>query len=173
MPYDPQKHHRHSIRLPGYDYSQPGAYFVTIVTYQREPLLGEIPDARVHLSRAGAIVLDTWKRLPQHYPTVELDEFCVMPNHVHGIIILREGSTPVPPRHGLPEIVRAFKSFSAQRVNRLRHSIGIPVWQRNYYEHIVRTEADLAKIRQYIRDNPLNWGSDEENPSYLSGIAHS
>lgn len=195
MKFDPQKHHRRSIRLKGYDYSSAGAYFVTIVTWQRECLLGDVVNGTMNLNRQGHIVHDAWFDLKNHYRHVELGEFVIMPNHVHGIIILVDdsrggssvsGETNLPditpagmdnllinqtrpyvkpkPRHGLPEIIRAFKSFSAKRINRLRRMDGIPVWQRNYYEHIIRNEREMDNITRYIETNPLRWNDDDENP---------
>jgi len=195
MKFDPQKHHRRSIRLKGYDYSQAGAYFVTMVTWQREMLFGEIVDGVMTLNRYSVIVRDAWFDLKNHYRHVELGEFVIMPNHVHGIIVLTDdgrggsstsGGMNLPditsagmdnlpihqtrpyvkpkPRHGLPEIIRAFKSFSAKRINRLRRTDGIPVWQRNYYEHIIRNEREMDNITKYIETNPLRWDDDDENP---------
>lgn len=195
MKFDPQKHHRRSIRLKGYDYSQAGAYFVTIVTWRRECLFGEVVDGVMNLNRHGHVVRDAWFDLKNHYRHVELGEFVIMPNHAHGIIVLiddrRGGSSslgetiasdadlsgidpmqtnqtrpyvkPIP-RHGLPEIVRAFKSFSAKRINRLLRTDGIPVWQRNYYEHIIRNEREMDNITKYIETNPSRWNDDDENP---------
>ena len=184
--YDPNRHHRRSIRLKGYDYTQTGAYFVTICAYQWECLFGDVRDGEMVLSEYGRIVQETWDDLPNHYPHVELDAWVVMPNHVHGIIVLAPdvdvvGAGPVgaglrpaptagkpsPRRHDLPEIVRALKSFSARRINQLRHSPGVPVWQRNYYEHVIRTERALQAIRQYILDNPIRWHLDRYNPKAM------
>lgn len=194
MNFDPQKHHRRSIRLQGYDYSQAGAYFVTIVAWQREMLFGEIVNGEMKLNRNGRIVRDAWFDLKNHYRYVELGAFVIMPNHAHGIIGLVDdgrggssasGKTPLlgglnagielvstnqtrpyvtAKRHGLPEIVRAFKSFSARRINRLRRTDGIPVWQRNYYEHIIRNEREMDRITRYIESNPSMWAEDDENP---------
>ncbi|MHB8113098.1 MAG: transposase [Bellilinea sp.] len=185
-------HQRKSIRLSGYDYSLAGGYFVTIVTKGREQLFGSVADGKMKLNVFGRIVHRTWMEIPAHYPYVELAAFCVMPNHFHGIIILtdnrRGGSANkgrVPEmatsviellagrdqtrpyarhqRHGLPEIVRWFKSFSARRINTIRKISGVSVWQRNYYEHIIRDERNYANIFDYIQTNPLNWETDEEN----------
>lgn len=210
MKFDPQKHHRRSIRLKGYDYSQAGAYFVTIVAWQREMLFGEIVNGEMKLNRYGNIVRDAWFDLKNHYRHVELGTFVIMPNHVHGIFILvddvgrggslltgetnepmgkgesftsgriilpdslNSGTVPlqnkqtrpylIEKRHGLPEIIRAFKSFSARRINRLRRTDGIPVWQRNYYEHIIRNEREMDNIHRYIESNPFRWNDDDENP---------
>ena len=166
---------RRSMRLPGYDYRQTGAYFVTICTYNRVPLFGEIRGDEMQLNEAGRIVQSVWDKLPEHYPHVELDAWVVMPNHVHGIITLvdpanvgaglRPAPTPISnKRHPLSEIVRALKSFSSRRINQHRNTPGIPVWQRNYYEHVIRNEAALHDIRQYIIHNPAKWSDDPDNP---------
>lgn len=161
MPYDPKIHHRRSIRLQGYDYALPGVYFVTFNTYKNEAMLGEIHNGVVRLTRYGQIVQHTWLDLPHHQPHVRLDEFIVMPQHVHGIIVLVEDvGAQQQARASLSEIIRAAKSFSSRQINALRHTPGIPVWQRNYYEHIIRDEQDLARIRQYIRDNPMRAEED-------------
>lgn len=192
MKFNPQTHHRRSIRLKEYDYTLPGAYFITISTWQQEPLFGTLTNGEMQPNRFGQIVQTTWNDLPNHYPHVELDAFCIMPDHIHAIIALtaaREGgsdsqgkeanqlisgeravpddiktrpydtSSPLstPKRHGLPEIVRAFKTFSSRQINTLRRTPGIPVWHRNYYEHIIRDEVDLANTRQYIINNPMKW----------------
>jgi REP element-mobilizing transposase RayT len=181
--YDPTLHHRRSIRLKGYDYSQPGAYFVTLVVHQRQCLFGEILVGVMRLNRYGEIVRQAWLDLPRHYPHALLDVFICMPNHVHGIVVLRDdgrggsaqgkislpsevpaGETSLPDnaqtrpygatRHGLPEIIRALKSFSGRRINQLRNTTGTPLWQRNYFEHIIRDEDEFQRIAAYIRDNP-------------------
>ena len=117
--------------------------------------------AEMQLNKFGQIVQYAWYDLPKHYPHIELDTFCIMPNHVHAIIVLND--SPVAKRHPLSEVVRAFKSFSARRINSLRNSQGIPVWQRNYYEHIIRDQEDYLSKSNYILDNPLNWENDDEN----------
>ena len=181
MTYDPDRHHRRSIRLQGYDYSQPGAYFVTICALGRECLFGEVIADDMQPTACGQTVSAGWNDLPRHYANVQLDEFVVMPNHVHGIIVLTAHTQHIPPvgaglkpapatqpaftqRHGLPEIVRAFKTFSARRVNELRATPGVPLWQRNYYEHVIRDDDELNRIRQYIIENPLKWALDPDNP---------
>lgn len=161
MKFDPKIHHRRSIRLQGYDYSQAGAYYVTIVAWRREYVFGEVVNAEMQLNKFGQIVQYAWYDLPKHYPHAELDSFCIMPNHVHAIIVLNDN--PAIKRHPLSEVVRAFKSFSARRINSLRNSQGIPVWQRNYYEHIIRNHEDFLSKSNYILDNPLNWENDDEN----------
>lgn len=182
MKFDPKIHHRHSIRLQGYDYSQSGAYYVTIVTHGRECVFGEVVNGKMTLNQFGQIVQRAWFDLPKHYPHIVLGTFCIMPNHVHVVIILIDGGivgaglrpaptipaptipAPTMARHPLSEIVRAFKSFSARRINELRKTQGIPVWQRNYYEHIIRDDEEHNRIHLYIESNPVNWLEDNENP---------
>ena len=176
MVFNPEIHHRRSIRLPSYDYAARGGYYVTICAQEREPVFGRIRDGKMVLNEAGKIVEHTWFGLPRHNDHIELDEFVVMPDHFHGIIhIVGAGSKPAPdsapdrgyamcprgaglepaPTHGLPEIVRQFKTFSARRINAANNTLGMPVWQRNYYEHIIRNETELNQIRRYIQENPL------------------
>ena len=165
----PERHHRRSIRLRGFDYSQPGAYFVTVVTQERACLFGEVARGEIRLNEYGEIVRAYWNDLPRHYPNVGLDAFCVMPNHVHGIIVLvRAGFKPAPTGHALTEIIRAFKTFSARRINAIRKRQRVALWQRNYYEHIIRDGDSLDRIRNYIAENPLRWDSDRENPLAVS-----
>jgi putative transposase len=189
--YDPARHHRRSIRLKGYDYTQAGAYFITICTHGRECLFGEVVDGEMRLNTLGEIVHRTWSDLPNHVVRIVLDEFVVMPNHIHGIIMVGDqsvvgagsvgagsvgaGSEPAPTttkRHGLPEIIRQFKTFSARRINEHRGTAGTPVWQRNYYEHIIRDEESLNRIREYIANNPLQWELDRENPDVQQRQPH-
>ena len=155
MKYDREVHKRHSIRLKDYDYTQAGMYFVTVCSKYRECLFGDIFDGEMRTNRYGNIVLKCWQNL------------------VHGIIILTDvgaGLKPAPTinnttneLHGLPEILRAFKTFSSRGVNDVRNTPGVPVWQRNYYDHIIRNDKELDHIREYITTNPLTWDKDEEN----------
>jgi putative transposase len=168
--FNPDVHHRRSIRLMRYDYARPGAYFVTVCSYNRECLFGRMVNGAMELNDAGEMVKSVWDELPAHYGNVLMDQFIIMPNHVHGIIVLTNnivgaGFKPAPTkRHGLPEIVRAFKTFSSRRINLSRGMPGVPVWQRNYYERVVRNENDLFRIRRYIESNPAQWEDDENNP---------
>ena len=166
MKYDPEIHHRRSIRLHGHDYSQAGAYFVTVCTHNHDLLL--------QFEAAQAAVLSVWHALPLRFPTVVLDEFVIMSNHVHGIIILRGAASRAPKESGaassaptLGRVVRAYKSVSAVEANRILGRTGQPFWQSNYYEHIVRSDHELDHIRQYIRENPINWDQAPNNPSNL------
>ena len=224
MTYDPAKHHRRSIRLKGYDYSQPGAYFVTIVTQRRECQFGAIVDGEMQLNDAGRMVARWWAELGNKYPRVIPDVCVVMPNHFHGMVIITDGrgahaddrgahaddrgayadkrgahtdkrgahvGAPLQPTgmgddvgtdlrvcpnagaHAgapLPEIVQWFKTMTTNEYIRGVKTLGwtpFPgkLWQRNYYEHIIRNNASLNRIRQYIIDNPARWDDDDENPA--------
>jgi len=168
-------HRRRSIRLPEYDYTQPGAYFVTICTHQRECLFGEVMEGEMRLSVWGEVAEQCWRDIPAHFPHVELDAWVVVPNHIHGIITITDvvgaqHAAPLqPPRinvrpGSLGAIVRSYKSAVTKRINELRGTPGAAVWQRNYWEHIIRTERALEAIRRYIAENPLRWELDRYNP---------
>jgi REP-associated tyrosine transposase len=212
MNIHPVSKNRRSIRLKNYDYSKNGGYFVTVCTQDREILFGEIAEGRMKLNRLGEIVDRIWNQLPIHFPNIQLDQFVIMPNHIHGIIII----TPIPPPQGavtaplhfhrvkikrnapnsngivgagfprpplpipipppkgaetaplqkrpLGQMVAYLKYQTTQHINKI---IGLPgkrIWQRNYYEHIIRNEYTLSKIRKYIAYNPLRWELDRENP---------
>jgi len=215
MIYDPQKHHRRSIRLVEYDYSKGGAYFVTICIRNDDQILANPPKpippvgvalAATHLLETppnpepcsalqfeltpiGEIVERNWRTLPERFPMVSLDEYVIMPNHLHGILFINEGSasrqgdagervgarpTPTapisPPTLTLGMIVGAFKSKSVKDVLAHIDENGLDmigkIWQRNYFERVIRNERDLDNIRTYIRNNPANWAQDEENPMH-------
>jgi putative transposase len=214
--------------LKGYDYTRPGAYYVTICLQDKYSLLlGDVLNEMVLLSHFGEIVRKCWNQLPRHYPNVKLGEFIVMPNHVHGVIWLIDPeecagagdvgaglqnscAKDVKPartiddcrdchdardedisdgvyngddskegdrreikarvvrkpsgvkRYPLPEVVRGFKTFSARRINELRGTPGVSVWQRNYWEHIVRNEDELRRISEYIANNPRQWEKEKK-----------
>ncbi len=158
---------RRSMRLKGYDYGRAGAYSLTICADGQGCIFGEVRDSEMCLNGNGDIVWACWQDLPRHYAHVCTDVFMVMPNHVHGIIVLTDtGSRKTDTRHGLPEIVRALKTFSARRINELRRAPGARVWQRGYFDHVVRNEDDLDRIRRYIVENPARWSDDEYHPSF-------
>jgi len=178
MRYDKNLHHRRSIRLKAYDYSQTGMYFLTICVNERACLFGEIKNGAMSLNDAGKIVESTWNDLPGHYAHVALDEFVIMPDHVHGIIVIDAHvgagfkpapTKPAPTRHGLPEIVRAFKTFSSRRINEARGMRGVSLWQRNYWERVIRNEQELTGLREYIHNNQLQWELDKLHPAALAG----
>ncbi len=172
MKFDPKIHHRRSIRLKGYDYSQADAYFVTIVAWQREMLFGEIVDGEMVLNDFGKIVAEKWQWLETQYEYVELGAWVIMPNHFHGILIVdgRGGSRPAPtsPIKPLGGLIGAFKTVSSKQINLLRDTEGQVVWQRNYYERIIRNESEMDRITRYIESNPTRWADDDENPNRVN-----
>jgi REP element-mobilizing transposase RayT len=208
MPFNPDIHHRQSIRLREYDYAGAGAYFATICTHGRECLFGEAADEVVRLNDFGGIVQEEWLRSAEIRNEIFLDEFIVMPNHIHGIIIIdhRVGADGVRPESGacaqssaslgypgqktaetrehgcegafqqgachaplrvtksLGSFIAGFKSAVTKRINQIRDNSGFPVWQRNYFERVIRNDRELDAIREYIVNNPMKWAMDRENP---------
>jgi REP element-mobilizing transposase RayT len=202
MRFDSGVHHRRSIRLSTFDYRGAGAYFVTICTHERAIVFDD-----PRMRRAIELALQSVGR---YCRPASVDEFVVMPNHVHAIIWIA-GNDRIPvrgvgaqhtpsarrphpiddrlfaeshsrdpcaaPLRGRPgrrvesaslgAVVRAFKSATAKRINAMRNTPGAPVWQRNYHEHIIRGDHDLARVRQYIRDNPVKWADDPDNPANI------
>ena len=186
---------RRATRLRGYDYSQPGAYFVTICAQHRKCLFGTIVDGQMQLNAISKIVVECWNHIPQHFPSVELGESVIMPNHIHGIIACNPvgAGSPRPtaeqqskhttvgarsprptkntknrthenPSPALGKIVAYFKYQSTKHINQHRNTPGTRIWQRNYHDHIIRDDADLQRIRQYIQDNPMKWALDQLHP---------
>jgi len=191
MSTDEEKRRR-SVRLRGFDYAYRGFFFVTICTHNKKPTLGKIINYKAKLSAVGEIVEKCWREIPEHFPNVYLDEWVVMPNHLHGIIVIRFplGSEPAnegtacrapttvesltqhetvleefgkPTAGSLPTIIRSFKAVVTKRANELGEHSNSPVWQRNYFEHVIRNEESLNKIRNYIWENPIHWWADEYN----------
>ena len=182
MTFDPEKHHRRSIRLRNYDYSQPGAYFVTICTYQKQSWFGEIKNGQIYLNQLGKIVADEWLKTCKIRPNFKLDEWVIMPNHFHGIVIINDysgddqslgardapldlGARDAPLQqkpNSLSSCIAGFKSAVTKRINLLRQNTDTPIWQRNYYESILRDEKYLAVVREYIINNPKNWTNDRD-----------
>ena len=183
---------RKHLRLRGYDYAFAGVYFVTICSAGKRPVFGSIRGERAVLSSAGEIVRSEWTALVERFARLVLDEFVIMPNHLHGVLAFvghAGGASPAPttgsttgkpggaspaaeggasPSPTLFDVIGAFKSISTIKVNRLLGRRGVPLWQRSYYEHIVRTGEDLRKIQRYILENPLMWWLDPENPNRKS-----
>jgi REP element-mobilizing transposase RayT len=165
---------RKSPRLQGYDYSQSGAYFVTICTHNRAHLFGEITEGAMMLNDAGAIAQERWLALPDHHPNVELDAFVVMPNHVHGIVILvgtgpalsvaTDNAGVVTDNAGvvptLGTVIGSYKSGVTRRIREAQNDPDLRVWQSRYHDHIIRTETALNHIREYIMYNPARWRED-------------
>jgi len=189
MAYDRRIHHRRSIRLQDYDYSHEGAYFVTICTQGKALLFGDVEGETMRPNDVGEMIQLVWDALPQHYPGVDVDACQLMPNHLHGVIVLYAGggapgeagdATGPTDRLGrvedpscpiaLAEVIKRFKSFTAMRYREGVRSRGWRrlsggLWQRNYYEHIVRHEDELNRVRRYILENPIRWQYDRENPN--------
>lgn len=190
MKYDPAVHHRRSIRLPDYNYSQASEYFITLVTHQREHIFGEVRGGSMILNPLGQIAAAEWLKTTQLRPYVELhpDEYIIMPNHIHGIIHIidhvdlvraqrrcaptdnrcapTDDQHPPAPNvtpHSLAAIVRAYKSAVTYAINTLNDTRGFSAWQRNYYEHIINSEKETLRIQAYIKNNPANWLNDNEN----------
>jgi REP element-mobilizing transposase RayT len=182
---DVRKFHRRSIRLKGYDYTSPGAYFVTLVTKDRQCLFGEVQVEEMYLNPFGVLVDNEWCRLGERFDKIVVDEWIVMPNHLHGILLIvndmnldKESDHPnvqsgqrssskedtlLPGSMGA--IVGAYKSTTTRLINGLKCCPGAKIWQRNYYEHIIRNEGEWEAIRKYIRNNPAEWELDRENPN--------
>jgi len=183
---------RRSLRLKGYDYTCAGAYFVTICAQDQACLFGNIVDGGMCLNDAGHMLARLWNDIPARFVDVEIDTFVVMPNHVHGIIVLpdaanaaatRGATTRVAPTEGnvgatlvvapaLGDVVAAFKSVTTVHYIRGVKTMAWPafrrrLWQRNYYEHVVRDEKALDRIRRYIDENPARWAFDDENPEKI------
>jgi len=185
--YNPQKYHRRSIRLKDYDYSQAGAYFVTICVKEKKPGFGNIQKGKMMLSPFGKIAYRCWKQIPSYFDLVKLDTFLIMPNHFHCILFLNVGARFIVPynKEGfdksnpyirnnpmvsnpttLGKIIRFFKAKTTHQVRNIANFKYFQ-WQRNYYEHVVRNENELNLIRQYILYNPLQWQYDRENPEHI------
>ncbi len=190
MAYNPVVHNRHSIRLQGYDYSQSGAYFITICTYKKERFFGEIVNGEMKLNLLGNYAYHQWIQISSRFDNLELDEFVIMPNHVHGIIVIQSDkveesennnhfpreklySNPsiVQPHRQIQQngtvpgsigaIIQNYKSVTTRKINAMSAMKNTKIWQVNYYDHIIRDEADHARIIGYIRENPAKWEQDE------------
>jgi len=200
---DRQRHHRRSIRLQGYDYSRSGAYYVTLCTQDRACFFGEVVDTDMHLNDAGRLVSDAWRALPDRFPPIVLDAFVIMPNHIHGVVVIAGDNNPVgaglvpaldvvPAQNAAPvhdgsiagattrvaptlgDVIGAYKSMVTVQYTRAVHTRGWPrfrkrLWQRNYYEYVIRNAESLDRIRQYILDNPRCWYEDRYNPNVREG----
>ena len=168
---------RRSIRLRGYDYAQNGAYFVTVRVAQRLCLLGDISDGVMRCSTAGEIVASAWSNLPNHAPGLILDAWVIMPNHLHGIVILPGDPQPGNPSQTMPRgpkpgslgaLVGGFKSAVSRHASADNLALVRPLWQRNYYERVIRNDTELKATRDYIETNPARWDTDPDNPRYRS-----
>jgi len=156
--------------LKGYNYSQAGAYFITICVQGKQCLLGKVVDGKMRLNEIGSMVEKCWLGISSHYPNVSLDVFTIMPNHMHGIIVIDSvGANNYLPLHGTSKTIGAMvRGFKIGVTKWIRQNTLIkPFWQRNYYEHIIRDARELKTIREYIQNNPLKWELDPENPYKL------
>jgi REP element-mobilizing transposase RayT len=185
---NPAAHHRRSIRLPGRDYGRPNGYFVTVCVLEKMCLFGAVQNGEMILNDNGKIVSEEWKGLGRRFSSVYLDAWVVMPNHLHGIVWLREvsgdsavaqqvGTQQRAPTHSdsapesavkrkpLGQIVGAFKTAVTRRINERDGTVGQTIWQRNYYERVIRNQQELLRTQTYIRANPSQWPRDEENPA--------
>jgi putative transposase len=166
---------RRSIRLRDFDYTENRAYFVTICAIQKLCLFGDVEEEVVKLSDVGQVVDSAWRDLPNHTPGLTLDCSVVMPNHLHGIIILPgpekiQSRANVMPRRdqsgSLGTVIGGFKSAVSREVNVRDLTLVRPIWQRNYYERIIRNDGELDATRRYIVDNPIRWNDDPDHPRY-------
>ncbi len=178
MKFNPDIHHRHSIRIKEYDYSKEGAYFITICTQNREKILskinlignvgaGLVSAQNIQMTELGKMVCKEYINLEKAFNNIILHDYVIMPNHIHGIIEIckRADTRPAPT---LPDIICSYKSRTTlMYIKGVREGIYKPfnkrIWQRNYYEHIIRNEKEYLKIQEYIHNNPLNWKNDEFN----------
>jgi REP element-mobilizing transposase RayT len=186
MSYNPDKHHRRSIRLKGYDYTQPGAYYITLCTQARQCLFGDVVAGKMRLNSLGYIAFTYWQEIPVHFAHLQLDVFVVMPNHLHGILVIRD--TPIkaqlgcnsttekfgkPVRGSIPTVIRSYKAAVTKQINLICNTKYTSlIWQRDFYEHINRDEQSLETIRRYIAENPGRWVDDPENPQHYSKNQH-
>lgn len=177
---DNPPHHRRSIRLQAYDYAQPGAYFLTICAYGHTCLFGEVVGAEMVLNEFGAILQEEWRKSAAVRAEIELGEFIIMPNHFHAIVHILENEKDLcsqrgnkasaaaaqngPAKRSIGALVAGFKSAAARRINEKRATPGAPVWQRNYWEHIIRDEKSYTAIAAYIASNPIQWQQDTLHP---------
>ena len=179
---------RRTIRLPGFDYTRPRAYFVTICAHDRACLFGDVVDGAARLNEFGEIVREEWGRSAEIRAELTIDAYVIMPNHFHGIVMIdvgahgarpsnmgdrvnrAHGRAPLRPPKSLGSFIAGFKSISTKRINLLRHLPAQQVWQRNCFEHVIRNDADLAAIRDYIAGNPARWADDENHSECVSTL---
>jgi putative transposase len=188
MTYDPEKHNRKSLRLKHYDYTKRGEYFITICTENKKFLFGDVVNAKMHLNDFGRIAARCWLEIPIHFEKVDLDVFVAMPNHVHGILALNYPDKEIKVINGrgtaccaqkrsfgsaipgaLSTIIRSYKSAVSKEINNLLKTPGNKIWQRNYYDHIIRFDNEFWDIHYYIVRNPEDWEKDMYNPNFHGG----
>jgi REP element-mobilizing transposase RayT len=162
------KYRIESTRLPGWDYSRPGFYYITICVYKKQCIFGEVANGVMYSTIYGDIAEKLWKEQPAHYNNLILDEFVIMPNHMHGIVQIIDPpaleNSKTPSRYSVSDIANGYKTFSAKKINLISECTGNPVWQSRFHDRIIRDEAELNRIRHYIRNNPRQWEIDECYP---------
>jgi len=168
-----RKNNKNSLRKPGYDYRLPGYYMVTINTYHKQPLFGKIDEDRLIATQLGQITRNIWNEIPQHEPTVKLDEFVLMPDHIHGIIQIMGNAYDIlglpekqqfqPDAHSLSIIIRNFKAGVTRTANRTLPASPVRIWQTSFHDRIIHDEQGLEHARWYIRNNPANWWKEHRN----------
>jgi len=156
---------RETTRLSGFDYSQPGAYFVTVCAHQGAMLFGSVNKGIFRATPLGFLLQDLWHKLPLHHGNVATDVFQAMPNHVHGVIFIRspKAGDLKPPAKSLGTIVGGYKSAVSREAGRLGIGGG-RIWHPRFHDHVIRHEGALDRVREYIVNNPLKWSLDRENP---------
>jgi putative transposase len=154
---------RKSLRLQNYDYAQVGGYFVTICSYQRKDIFGFVNSGTMNFNNIGQIVIDTWKQLSHRFPMITLDQFCLLPNHFHGIIFINTSIDP-PRKVSLSRIIQCFKSLTTIEIHRSIRTVNYFIWQRGYIDRIIRNDKELNHIREYIVNNPTQWDLGKDNP---------
>lgn len=159
-----KQYNRRSIRLPGYDYSSPGYYFITLCSHKRLKQFGNIKNKKIELSDYGLVAWNFWNEIPDHFANTILDEFIIMPDHIHGIIVIKNEFSDIqkeqfgkPTVGSIPTIIRSYKASVTNKINLIREKNKPPVWQKNYYEHIIRNDIVLKKVRRYIINNPVKY----------------
>ena len=160
---------RKGLRLRQYDYAQAGMYFVTVCTQDRACVFGSVAGNEMRLDELGCLIEASWRALPTQFSNMTLDEFVVMPNHFHGLVVLEGEKGPGAMNRAptLGEVVRSFKARCTRSCRGAIHGArGVSLWQRDYYEHVIRNEQDLSRIREYIRNNPAQWALDRNNPAW-------
>lgn len=167
----PSYQSRRPLRLPDHDYTEAGFYFVTLCTQNRACLLGTVVEGVMRPNPAGQMMADVWTAIPERHAGVDVDEMIVMPNHLHGIVVLLSGERgePIAGGHGLPAVMQRFKALTTTEYIKGVRSLGWRpfagrLWQRSYFERVIRNERELQAVREYIRRNPAGWQSDRENP---------
>jgi len=170
--YNPKIHHRRSIRLKNYDYASDGAYFATICAQHKEYMFGNVIDGKMVLNSAGKMIKKWLCELENKFKNIELNEYIIMPNHIHLIIFIMVGANLYVCPIGIQRIIQWLKTMTTNEcIRNVKQNdwkrFDRKLWQKNYYDRIIRNEKELDKIRKYILENPLKWELDKNNPENL------